>query len=345
MFLDIFLRYTFELADIEFHFFKFFHSLIIAISEEHEQVYLFDVRTKLLYGTPYTMTRSKQKNYWLLGTVFVLALCVAYLFYLDYKSRARDLTFAMLDVGQGDALFIESPTGTQILFDSGPPRKILGQLRKVMSPFDKSIDAIVITNPDADHIGGFAEILKNYKVGRVFEPGTLNDSKTYQNLKAEIAKQNIPDILARAGMKLDLGEGTIIEILFPDRNVVGWSANDGSVVARLTYRENKILLTGDSTAKTEKMLLKNYDTTILDSDILKVGHHGSRSSTIVDFVRAVSPAFALISVGKENKYGHPHRETLETLDSVKAQVLRTDQVGNIIVHSDGTVLRWQYELR
>ncbi len=125
--------------------------------------------------------------------VFVLFLLVVnvYLFRLDLQGLNKGLTFAMLDVGQGDALFIESPTGTQVLVDAGPPRKVLGPLTRLMSPFDRNIDAFIITNPDQDHIGGFLDILKTYEVEQVFEPGTLNDSKIYQNLKTEIKNKNI----------------------------------------------------------------------------------------------------------------------------------------------------------
>ncbi len=277
--------------------------------------------------------------------IFVLLLLVAdvFLFRLDFKSSNRGLTFAMLDIGQGDALFIESPTGTQIMFDAGPARKVLGPLARVMSPFDRSIDAIVITNPDADHIGGFLDVLKNYKVGKVFEPGTFNDSKTYQNLEEEIKKQNIPDILARRGMRLDIGGGAMIDILFPDRDVYTWATNDGSIVARLTYGKTSIMLTGDATTKTEKIILGENSPAQLHSTILKVGHHGSRTSPSGEFVRAVAPTYALISDGSNNKYGHPHQETLDTLVQFSAKVFRTDLLGSIIVQSDGHMLRWQYE--
>ena len=136
------------------------------------------------------MWRKKQKyTLWIL--VIGLIIVNIFLFRLDWKNSHRGLTFAMLDIGQGDGLFIESPTGTQILVDAGPPRKILSALARMMSPFDRHIDAIVITNPDADHIGGFLDVLKVYKVDRVFEPGTYNDSKTYQNLENEIKNKNI----------------------------------------------------------------------------------------------------------------------------------------------------------
>lgn len=282
------------------------------------------------------MTLGKPKNYRLLILLLLILVANVFLFRLYLKDlNERNLTFAMLDVGQGDALFIESPTGTQILFDAGPTRSVLGRLSQVMSPFDKSIDAIVITNPDADHMGGFLDILKTYKVGQVFESGTFKDSKTYQNLKAEISRQNIPEILAKKGMKLDLGGGVVIDILFPDRDVFDWTPNDGSIVARLSHGETSVMLMGDSTIKTEKIILENNMSELLKSDILKIGHHGSRTSSSADFLQAVAPTHALISNGRDNKYGHPHQETLDTLTQFGAQVFRTDIFGTIIMQSDG----------
>ena len=274
------------------------------------------------------------KKYWLLVFVFLLLALNIFLFRLDFQNSHRGFTFVMLDVGQGDGLFIESPTGTQVMFDVGPARKILGPLSKIASPFNKSIDAVIITNPDADHIGGFAEVLKNYKVGEVFESGTLTDSKIYQNLRNEMSKQNIPDILVKRGMRLDIGGGAVIDILFPDRNVAEWATNDGSVVARLSYGRTSIMLTGDAPLKTEKIILSENRQTELASTILKVGHHGSRTSSSVSFVKAVSPTYALISDGKDNKYGHPHKETLDVLTQAGVKIFRTDIVGTIIIKCD-----------
>jgi competence protein ComEC len=289
------------------------------------------------------MTSQKRGNYSLLILVLVLVVFNAFLFYFDLKGSNKGLTFAVLDVGQGDALFIESPTGVQVIFDSGPPRKVLGQLAQVMSPFDRSIDAVVITNPDADHIGGLQEILKNYKVGVVLEPGTFNNSKTYENLKNEIEKQNIKNILAKKGMRLDLGGGAVIDILFPNQDVSDWDPNDGSVVAKLSYGDTSVMLTGDSTLKTEKIILGEYMETALDSTVLKVGHHGSRTSTSSSFVDAVSPEYSVISLGKDNKYGHPHKETLDTLISLGAQIFRTDILGTIIMQSNGQNVSFSYK--
>ncbi len=279
-----------------------------------------------------------RKKHFLPAFTLLLLVATIFLFYQDFRNSNKRLTFAMLDVGQGDALFIESPTGTQILVDGGPPRKIMSQLARVMSPFDRSIDAIIVTNPDLDHIGGFEDILKTYKVGAVFESGTFNDSKTYQNLEAEIKNKNIPDILAKRGMRLHIGGGAVIDILFPDRDVSLWSSNDGSIVAKLSYGKTSIMLTGDSTSVTEKIILENSkqdSKTNLASTILKVGHHGSRTSTSNDFVKSVAPKYALISNSKDNNYGHPHPDTLSTLASFGIKIFRTDLLGTIIIKSDG----------
>ena len=143
-------------------------------------------------------------------------------------------------------------------------------------------------------------------------------------------------------MRLNLGGGAVIDILFPDQDVSTWATNDGSVVARLTYGTTSIMLTGDATQKTEMIILGENSKTQLASTILKVGHHGSRTSTSPTFVQAVAPTYALISDGKDNKYGHPHRETLNNLTQFGAKIFRTDLLGTIIVKSDGSVLRWQY---
>ena len=283
------------------------------------------------------------KKYVLFFIVISLFTIDVSLIRLDWQNSHRGLTFAMLDVGQGDALFIESPTGTHIMIDAGPPRKVMGALQKVISPFSKSIDAIVISNPDADHIGGLSDIMKNYKVGEILESGTLTDSKTYQSLRVEMKKQNIPDILAKKGMRLDIGGGAYIDILFPDRDVSSWATNDGSVVSRLSYGKTSIMLTGDAAIKTEKIILKEFPDTALNSTILKVGHHGSRTSSSTSFVEAVSPKYALISDGKDNKYGHPHQETLNTLASFGVESYRTDLFGTIIMNSDGQNMNFLFQ--
>ncbi len=274
------------------------------------------------------------KKHGLVLLVLVLLFVTISIFYLDWRYSKRGLTFAMMNVGQGDALFIESPTGTQIIVDGGPGKNILKELPKLMPFWDRSIDAMVITNPDKDHISGFTDILKLYTVDTVFEPGTINDSGTYKNIEKEIKNKKIPDILAKKGMNIDIGGGAYLEVLFPDRDVSMGEVNDGSIVMRLIYGETSIMLTGDATVKTEGIILKNEKKENLESDILKIGHHGSRTSSSYDFVQAVHPKYALISDGANNSYGHPHKETLKTLTDLGVEVLRTDELGTIVFSCD-----------
>jgi competence protein ComEC len=144
-------------------------------------------------------------------------------------------------------------------------------------------------------------------------------------------------------MKLDIGGGAYIEILFPDRDVSTWAVNEGSVVARLVYGDTSVMLTGDAPTSTEKIILDNPKKNNLASIVLKVGHHGSRTSTSSAFVEAVSPLFALISDGRDNKYGHPHSDTLAVLEKAGAKILRTDLLGTIIMQSDGKNVSFSYK--
>ena len=285
------------------------------------------------------MHTTEVKKYWLPFLALILLGTVVFLLYLDYQSSHRGLTFTALDIGQGDGLFIESPSGVQMLVDSGPIHSVLTPLSKVMPLYDKHIDVIMITNPDADHIGGCIDILKKYDVDYIIEPGTFNKSKTYANVEALIAEKHVKKIIARRGMKLNLGAGAYIHILFPDRDVSNWTTNDGSIVSKLVYGNNAVMLTGDATKLTEGIVLSENSADMLHSDILKVGHHGSRTSTSSAFVKVVDPTYAVISDGRDNKYGHPHKETLDTLNSFGAKIFRTDLLGTILFKGDGIVFR------
>lgn len=244
------------------------------------------------------------------------------------------LTFAVLEVGQGDALFIESPTGIQVLVDAGPGSAVLQSLPRVMGLTDRSLDAVVATHPDADHIGGFVELLGRYSVGAFVEPGIVKDTATAKKVSALVSEHNIERVVARAGMVMELGAGAMLEVLYPNRDVTNIGsnkANEGAVVLRLTYGTTCALLMADVSAAVERQLAAQYD---LGCDILKVGHHGSRFSSADSFVQEVAPAVAIISVGK-NSYGHPTSQALSVLEKYNAEILRTDQKGTVLCKSDG----------
>jgi len=249
------------------------------------------------------------------------------------------LTFAVLDIGQGDGLYIEGPSGIEIMVDAGPSGGgALRELPKVMPLFRHSLDAVVATHPDADHIGGFIDVLKRYEVGAFIEPGINDTTLTYATLEKEVAGGKIPRYIARRGMVLDLGGGAELEILYPDLDVTnyGKKTNDGSIVARLTYGATSVLLTADAPMNVENRLVA-LDGANLESDILKVGHHGSRFSTGASFVAKVAPSLAVISVGANNQYGHPSPEVLATLTATHVPVARTDEQGTLIFKSDGKI--------
>lgn len=278
--------------------------------------------------------RDFLKKYGIYFLIFIFFLFVIFLFYFDFSYKKDNLTFAMLDVGQGDSIFIETEDGTQILIDAGKNKKVLSELSKVIPFYDRSIDIIIMTNPDLDHIGGFLDILKKYKVDKVFEPGTYNDSNIYKEIQNIIKKKNVKHFFGKAGIKIDLGDLTYIDFLFPDRDVSEWENNDGSIVAKLTHGNNEFILMGDATINTEKLILEKYDKNFLESDFIKIGHHGSRTSSSLEFLKAVNPKYSLISSGEGNKYGHPHKEILNILNSLGIEILRTDEQGTIILKCD-----------
>lgn len=271
-----------------------------------------------------------------------LVLLAGFVFYYVSATYGNGLlTISFLNIGQGDAIYIEAPNGAQFLVDGGPANgKLLSELGALMPYWDRMIDGILVTNPDADHYAGFLDVLPRYTVGEVFEPGTHSDTATYATFENKIRDQNIPKIITKRGMRiiLDKEDGVYLEILFPDRDVGNWVINDGSVVAKLVYGSTSVMLQGDSTQRIEEYLIA-LDRTNLDADILKVGHHGSKTSTADEYVQAVRPDFAIISDGKGNRYGHPHKETLDTLTKENVSILRTDIEGRITFVSNGKSLK------
>lgn len=257
-----------------------------------------------------------------------------------YQRRSSDiLTVYFLDIGQGDAIFIDSPQHGRALVDGGANRKVLSELGKILPFADKRIDVMVETHPDKDHIGGLPEVVSRYEIGVFLEPGVESENTIDDELKKRVGQKNIPRLLAKKGMVINFGDGAKLQILFPlpGQNVSNWETNSASIVARLVYGDKSFLLTGDSPIRIENVLL-NLDQNLLDSDVLKAGHHGSRTSTSLPYAEAVSPEYAVISAGKDNTYGHPHKEVLGILEKVGAKIVSTAESGTIKFETDGKVL-------
>lgn len=278
------------------------------------------------------------RKYFKESVLIVLILANMAVWVALYQRRPDNvLHIYFLDVGQGDSILIDSPSHNRILLDGGPNTKALSEIGKILPFGDRNIDVVIESHPDQDHIGGLADVISRYDVGLFMEPGVESPSKVDDVLKDKLKERNIPSILARRGMIVDLGDGAKLYILFPDRDVSTWETNDASIVAKLVYGDESFLLTGDSTKKAEYLLL-DMNETILKSDVLKAGHHGSKTSTSLPYAEAVDPEYAIISAGKDNSYGHPHQETLDTLNKIGAKILSTIDLGTIEFETDGQSL-------
>ena len=279
---------------------------------------------------------SKNKRYIPVISLFILMI-VIWFFIFIYNQKNDYLKVVFLDVGQGDAIYIEAPNGRQVLIDGGPDAKLLASLAKVMPFADRSIDMLIATHNDMDHIGGFPLLLDNYKITSIIENGAISNTKTSSILEEKIEKKKMNKIIANRGMRivLDDKKNIYFDILFPDRGVSKMDSNDGSIVGKLVYGENSFMFTGDATIYTENLIEWNEKEDTLKADVLKLGHHGSKTSSSILWLEKVDPEVAIVSAGKANKYGHPNQEVLDRLKSLKIPFLNTAQMGNIIFKSDG----------
>ena len=255
-----------------------------------------------------------------------------------YQTKPGPLKVYFLDIGQGDAIFVDTPTHKRLLLDGGRNKKVLTELGQILPFGNKDIDVMIGSHPDADHIGGLPEVVSRYNVGVFIEPGVESDNTVDDELKKRVKEKDIPTILAKRGVVVNFGDGVKLTILFPNQDVSRWETNDASIVAKLEYGSKSFLLTGDSSIKTENILL-TLDPTTLDSDVLKAGHHGSRTSTSLPYAEAVSPEYAVISAGKDNTYGHPHQQVLDILEKVGAKTVSTIDLGTIKFETDGQSLK------
>ena len=247
------------------------------------------------------------------------------------------LKIYFLNVGQGDAIFIEAPNGNQVLVDGGPDSAVIAELARVMPFYDRSIDAVVVSHPHSDHIAGLIDVLKHYDVGYVIQAGEQYDSLEFRSWQEAVAQEHTIEIDTVAGKQINLGPEMTFTIIHPLKSVLGTATDkphDDNVVAMLQYKHVKVLLAGDMEAAVERILVNNNID--IDADVLKVGHHGSKTSTALPFLDAVTPQAAIIQVGVKNRYKHPAELILSRLENFGATLYRTDTDGMIRLISDGT---------
>ena len=233
-----------------------------------------------------------------------------------------------LDVGQGDAIFFITPSGKQVLIDGGPDMSVLEHLGKYMPFFDRSIDLIVLTHPHSDHLTSLPEVTRRYGVNHILLAGTEAETGRYHSLLHEVKERSIPVSIADPATDFDLGDGVVLDILWPDRSFRNdKNLNNASITIRILFADQSILLTGDIETEAEYAIL-NAGADIR-SKVLKTPHHGSQTSSSSGFLLAVNPLKAIISVGEENSFGHPDPETIARYSALDIPVHETRKEGTV----------------
>ena len=297
-----------------------------------------------------------KKDYGKLIFILFLILFSFYIiyFYSNYKNTTYDnLIVTFFDVGQGDSALIEMPSGEKILIDAGPTQSIVSKLQNRLSFLDKDIDYALFTHPDADHISGFYFVAQNFNIKNILENGDKNkDTPIYKSIEDIFAKQDLTkkEIFVNCGDKInssDLNKPSIF-ILHPRQdNLISNDTNENSIVALLIYGKYSFLFTGDADKVVEKNLFKDIDMCFSNEDInhikqnlknltvLKVSHHGSKTSSSEDFIKILQPIYSIISVGDHNRYGHPNEDVVGILEKYSKNIFYTNKYGDITFTTDG----------
>jgi competence protein ComEC len=266
--------------------------------------------------------------------VLLILIISSFLLLLSLNSTAQNLKIHFIDVGQGDSILIEAAGGKNILVDGGDradsiASRIINYLKKQEV---KRLDYIISTHPHSDHIGGLVDIIESFEVGTVLDSGKIHSSKTYENYLIKIDQKNIDFETPRRGDQFKIGESSI-SFLHPKEPLANYDLNNSSLVFLLEYEEQKFLFTGDIEKEVEKELLKNYPE--LEVQLIKVPHHGSKTSSSQSWISSLNPELAVIQVGADNHYGHPAAEVIKVYQNQGARVYRNDLNGNIVLTADG----------
>jgi competence protein ComEC len=250
------------------------------------------------------------------------------------SAATKNMYVHFINVGQGDSIYIKAPNGEDILIDGGNKdgSDVVAYLKKQKV---KDIEFMIATHPDADHIGGLDEVLKAFPVKNVYAPKVSHTSQAYKEFLTAVKNKKLTIKTAKADVTLPV-KGINAKFVGPVKTYSNSDLNDWSAVLKITYGKKSFLFTGDAEARAEADMVKAKKD--LRADVLKVGHHGAKTSTSTTFLKAVKPTYAVISVGKNNSYGHPTSEVLNRLKSYKVNIFRTDKQGTIIATTNGTTL-------
>ena len=270
------------------------------------------------------------------GVVVILLGVVAFV-QVAQSFAPRTLRVTFFDVGQGDAIFIQTPGGRDMLIDGGPNKNVLEELAREMRYGDKVIDVMVATHGDADHVTGLIPVLEKYQVNHIVTSPIPGASKIFDDLSAHVYEEGADVYVARRGDIIDFGDGVVAHVLYPGAYVSPKTdTNDASVSLLVVYGEHSFLFTGDLTSVYESQVIR--DVVPKKVTVYKAGHHGSKSSSGEALLKRIKPEYAVISAGKDNRYGHPAPEALIRLEKHAQEILSTIDYGAISFVSDGRVL-------
>lgn len=271
----------------------------------------------------------------ILAFIFILSFSGCFEVGVDNRID-KQLMVSVLDVGQGDAILVKTPKGKFILVDSGPNAQREEFGKKLKKNGVDRFEVVIATHPHEDHIGNMDDIFKNFDVSNIYMPKVVTTTKTFQNMMNEIKNKNLKIKTAKAGIKFNL-DGVDFEFLAPNSDSYE-SLNNYSVVIKVTYGKNKFLLMGDAEKLSEEEIInKGFD---VSADVIKIGHHGSYTATSEKLIKKVNPAVAVLSLGKDNPFGHPHKETMNLLNKYNLKIMRTDYHGDVNFYSDGESIKY-----
>lgn len=265
--------------------------------------------------------------------IALLILIASFLMLFTFNTTAQNLKIHFIDVGQGDSILIEEAGGKNILVDGGDRAdRIAAEIINYLKDQNvKKLDYIISTHPHADHIGGLVDIIDTFEVENILDSGKIHSSKTYENYLIKIDQENINFATPRQGEKLEIGKSELL-FLHPDEKLENYDLNNSSLVFVLKFNKQKFLFTGDIEEKVEQQLLEENPE--LKVDLIKVPHHGSKTSSSTNWIKSLKPQTAVIQVG-DNNYGHPSIEVIELYQNQGSSVFRNDLNGNIVVTADG----------
>ena len=276
------------------------------------------------------------------GLLIVLALGGLFSVVFGGVSQSEFLAVHFLDVGQGDSILIQTPDGFEVLIDGGATSQVIRELAEEQSLFDRQIDVVIATHPDTDHVGGLVDVLERYEVDLILQTEADSDSPAAVAFTRAVENEKATVQFAQTGQVIQIGASTTIEVLSPASATDNWRANAESVIVRVVYGDTAFMLTGDAPDSIEDYLVGVYGEK-LKSNVLKLGHHGSQTSTSGLFLDIVQPQYAVVSASLDNRYGHPDQSVMQRVFARNIQTFHTGIDGTVSFYSDSQTV-WRESL-